>query len=64
MEPAVIYSKPTVFRGAEDIGVAVPETNVGMIVGFLGVHGLRRYNIISGHHHHERGARYREVIGA
>jgi hypothetical protein len=40
MEPAAIYSQPTVFRGAEDIGVAVAETNVGMVVGFLRVDSL------------------------
>ena len=64
MEPAVIYSQPTVFRDAEDIGVAVPETNVRMIVGFLGVDSLGRNDVISGHHHHERGARCLEVISA
>ena len=37
MEPAVIYSQPIVFRGAEDVGVAVPETNVEMIAGILHV---------------------------
>src|SRR6266404_8027377 len=51
MEPAVIDSKPTIFRDAENIGVAVPKTNVGMIVGFSCVDGLRRNNVISGHHH-------------
>ena len=40
MEPAVICSQPTVFRAAEDVGVAVPETNVGMVVGFLRVDSL------------------------
>ena len=64
MEPAVVDSKATVLRGAEDIGVAVPETNVGMIVGFLRVDSLRRKDVISGHHHHERGTRCRKVISA
>jgi hypothetical protein len=32
MEPAVIYSKPAVFRSAEDIGVAVPERMSGWLM--------------------------------
>src|ERR1700687_2050661 len=38
MEPAVVDSNPAVFRGADDIRVALPKTNVGMIVGSSRVH--------------------------
>jgi hypothetical protein len=31
MEPAVVDSKPTVFRSIEDIGVTLSEANVGII---------------------------------
>src|ERR1700704_968650 len=62
MELAVIDFEPTVLRGVEDIGVTLPEKNVGMIVGFPGVDGLRRNNIISGHYHHERNLGCSEVI--
>ena len=39
MEPNLFSA---VFRGAGDVGVAVPETNVGMVVGFLRVDSLFR----------------------
>jgi hypothetical protein len=35
MEPNLFSAD--VFRAAEDVGVAVPKTNVGMVVGFLRV---------------------------
>ena len=41
MEPAVIYSKPAVFRSAENIGVAMPKTDIGMVVGPSCVDRLR-----------------------
>jgi hypothetical protein len=47
MEPAVVDSDPALFRGVEDIGVALSKANVGMIVGFSRVDGLRRNNIVS-----------------
>src|SRR5260370_23960653 len=62
MELAVVDSNPTVFRGIEYVGIALPETNVGMIVGFSGVDGLRRNNIVSRHHHHERNLGCGEAI--
>ncbi len=54
MELAVVDSKPAVLRCIEDIGVAVAEANVGMVVGLSRMDGLRRNNVISGHHHHKR----------
>src|ERR1700687_3559241 len=62
MEPAVVDSNPTIFRGVEDVGVALPETNLGMVVGFSGVDGLRRNDIVSRHHHHERNLGCGEAI--
>jgi hypothetical protein len=47
MEPAVVYPKPAFLRGIEDIGVTLAKANVGMIVGFSGVHDLGRDNVIS-----------------
>ena len=54
MEPAIVDSQATVIRGIEDIDKAVPKTNIAVIVGFSGVDGLRRNNIISGHHNRNR----------
>src|SRR5260370_32426936 len=62
MELAVVDSNPTIFRDVEDVGVVLPDTNVGMVVGFSGVDGLRRNNIVSGHHHHERNLGCGEAI--
>lgn len=56
VEPAVVDPDTAVFRGTEDICIALPKTDVGMIVGFSGVDRLRRNNIISGHHHDQRNA--------
>ena len=63
MEPAVVDPEPAIFEVLEDIGIAVAKANVGMIVGFSGVDGLRRNNIISGHHHDKRNAGRFEVVG-
>lgn len=64
MEPAVVDPDPSVIRVVEDIGIAMAKTNVGMVVGFSGVHGLRRNHVISGHHHHhQRNAGSIEVAG-
>ncbi len=63
MEPAVVDSQAAVIRGVEDIGIAVSKTNVGMIVGLSGVDGLRRNNIISGHHDHKRSLGRLKVFG-
>src|ERR1700733_590798 len=62
MEPAIVDSQATVIRGIEDIGIAVSKTNVAVIVGLAGVDGLRRNNIISGYHDHERSLDRLEVI--
>src|SRR5664279_3281389 len=63
VEPAVVDPDSAVVRGADDIGVAMAKTNGGMVVGFPGVHGLRRHHVISGHHHHQRNAGCVEAVG-
>src|ERR1700686_619071 len=63
MELAVVDPDPAVLRGVEDIGVALAKTNVGMVVGFPGVDGLRCNNIISGNHHDQRNLRCFEACG-
>src|ERR1700730_12338841 len=62
MEPAVVDSNTAVFRGAYDIRVALPKTNVGMIVGSSRVDGLCRNNVISGHHHDQRNLGCVEIV--
>ena len=57
VEPAVVDAEPAILESVEDIRVSVPETNVGMIVGFAGMDGLRRNNVIPRHHHDQRNAR-------
>src|SRR5260370_34631640 len=54
MELAIVDPEPAVFHDIEDIRVALPKTTVGMVIGLSGMNGLRRNNIISGHHHDER----------
>ena len=56
MEPAVIDSNPTTLKLFENIGIALVKPNVGMIVRFAGMNGLRRNNIIARHHDHKRYA--------
>ena len=63
MEPAVVNPEPAVFRGVEDFGVAMSQADVGVIVAFARMHGLRRNNVISGHDHHERDVESLEVVG-
>jgi len=62
MEPAVIDPQPAVFRGTEDVGVAVAESDVGMVPGFSRVDGLRRDHVIPGHHRDQRNAGRVEVL--
>jgi sporulation protein YlmC with PRC-barrel domain len=53
MELAVVDSNPASLGIIEDIDVTLPKANVGMIVGTSGMNGLRRNNVISGHHNHK-----------
>src|SRR5258708_34014011 len=62
MELAIVDPEPALFGGIEDICVALPKTNIGVIVCLSGMNGLRRNNIISGHYHHERNLVYRKVV--
>src|SRR5258708_31855522 len=62
VEPAVVDPEPAVFRAVEDIRIALPKTDGGMIVGFSRVDGLRRNNVVSGHHHHKRNVGCRDVV--
>ena len=58
MEPAVIDPQPPVVGGIQYFGVAMPDADVGMIVGFAGMDGLRCNNVVSGDHDRER-----DVVG-
>src|SRR5665213_4232072 len=62
MELAVVDFDPAVFGGAEDIGVTLPEQNVGMLVGSSGMDGLRCNNVISGHHDRQRDVGRLEIV--
>jgi len=53
MEPAVIDSKPAIFRGADDVRVAMSKSDVGIVVHLSGLDGLRCNNVISCHHDNE-----------
>jgi hypothetical protein len=53
MELAVVDSKPTILGSIEDVGVTLSKANFVMIVGPSGMDGLRRNNVISGHHNHQ-----------
>src|SRR5437879_5500968 len=63
VEPAVVDLEPAVFRTVEDVCVALPKTNSGIIVGLSRVDGLRRNYIVSGHHYHQRNVGCSEVFG-
>src|SRR5215472_7136483 len=54
MEPAVIDPDPAVIRGLNDVDIALPEKDVGVLVTLPGMHGLRRNNIMAGDDNHER----------
>src|SRR5580658_6958667 len=63
MKLAVIDLDPAVFRDAEDVGIAVAKTNIGMIIGSSRVDGLRCNNIVPRHHHHQRDSGSAEIVG-
>ena len=58
MEPAVVDPQPPVLGGIQYSGVTMPDADIGMVVGFAGMDGLRCNNVVSGHHHRER-----DVVG-
>src|ERR1700732_3635657 len=62
VEPAIVDFDPAVLRGVEDVGVAVSEANIEIIVRLSCVNGLRRNDIISRHHHRERDVECAEVV--
>jgi hypothetical protein len=63
MEPAVVNLESAIFRGAEDIRVALPEPNIRVVVGLSCVDRLRGNDVMSRHHHDKRNVRCLEAVG-
>jgi hypothetical protein len=62
VEPAIVDPDPSVLRGAHDIHIAMPEPDLGMLVGFSRVDRLRCNNILPGNHHGERDVGGIEIL--
>src|SRR5258707_136332 len=60
---AIVNADPTVVSDIEDIRVASPKTNIPIIVGFSRVDDLRRDDVVSGHHNHQRNVRCGKIVG-
>ena len=63
MELAVVDSNPAIVEVFENIGIALAKTDVFIIVTFAGMDGLRRNNVIAGHHDRDCNAGRSHLIG-
>ena len=63
MELAVVDSNPAIVEIFKNIGVALAKADIGMIVRFAGMDGLRRNNVIARYDDHKRNAGRLEIIG-